>query len=142
MSEFDTRSVTNPLEEDFTHAWNGEPYTIPAGETKSFPEFLAVHLAKHLADKIMIQGGRYEDKINQMTGRHTARSVGKPEKTELMNYLLDAEKQIDVVEGLEQAARKAAGGSTEVKVKKPETKAAKDVKEKVEKQASKAKAKK
>jgi hypothetical protein len=45
--------VFNPLSEDFTWTWDGNPYTIPAKSKKSFPEFLARHLAKHLARKIV-----------------------------------------------------------------------------------------
>ena len=45
--------VYNPLSEDFTWAWDGNPYTIPAKSKKSFPEFLARLFAKHLARKIV-----------------------------------------------------------------------------------------
>jgi hypothetical protein len=45
--------VNNPLKEDFTHPYNGKPLTIPAGEGKQFPLYVAVHLAKHLAEKIV-----------------------------------------------------------------------------------------
>lgn len=49
----DVTEVTNPLDEDFTWSQDGKPYTIPANGKASFPEFLARHLAKHLARKIV-----------------------------------------------------------------------------------------
>lgn len=45
--------ITNPLKEDFTHAFGGKDLTIPAGEGKQFPLYVAVHLSKHLAEKII-----------------------------------------------------------------------------------------
>lgn len=53
MAEFDTTKVTNPTDSDFSVNFNGEQYTIGAGESKSFPEFLAFHIAKHLSDKML-----------------------------------------------------------------------------------------
>ena len=53
MAEFDTTNVYNPLDEDFQVRFNGELYTIGDGETKTFPEFLAFHIAKHLSDKVL-----------------------------------------------------------------------------------------
>lgn len=52
-TSLEATDVYNPLSEDFTWAWDGKPYTIPAKSKKSFPEFLARHLAKHLARKIV-----------------------------------------------------------------------------------------
>lgn len=46
--------VKNPTDQDFTHTWDGKPYTIPAKSKKAFPEFLGYHLAKHLAQAIVI----------------------------------------------------------------------------------------
>lgn len=37
----------NWTKEDFTHAWDGIPYTVKAGETMTFQPYLAFHLAKH-----------------------------------------------------------------------------------------------
>ena len=62
--------ITNPLSEDFTHEWAGKPQTIPAAKVeeqevdgkikkvkiegkKQFPLPVAVHLVKHLAEKII-----------------------------------------------------------------------------------------
>ncbi len=45
--------IKNPLKEDFTHAYAGKDLTIPAEGEKQFPLTVAVHLAKHLAEKII-----------------------------------------------------------------------------------------
>jgi len=39
--------------EDFTFKFDGNPYTVKAGDTRFFPRFLAIHGAKHLIDKIL-----------------------------------------------------------------------------------------
>jgi hypothetical protein len=46
-------AFTNITIEDFTWEWGSKPYSIKAGETKFYPEFLARHLAKHLIDRIL-----------------------------------------------------------------------------------------
>lgn len=53
MAELDTIALTNPTDEDFSVNFNGEGYSVGAGATKPFPEFLAFHIAKHLSDKIL-----------------------------------------------------------------------------------------
>ena len=53
MAELDTLTLKNPTSEDFTHNYNGEPYTIKAGEEKSFAKHVAFHLAKHLSTKMV-----------------------------------------------------------------------------------------
>lgn len=53
MAELDTLQIRNPMKEDFEVRFNGELYTLVAGEEKSFPEFLAFHIAKHLSDKML-----------------------------------------------------------------------------------------
>lgn len=53
LREHDAVFITNPTSEDFTHNFNGEPYTIKAGEVKSFSKFVTFHLAKHLSTKII-----------------------------------------------------------------------------------------
>ena len=45
--------ITNPTSEDFGWRWNGEMYTIEAGETKGFARPVAYHLAKHLSGKMI-----------------------------------------------------------------------------------------
>jgi len=46
-------SITNITDEDFSHPYNGDSFTVKAGETLLFPYDLARHLAKHLARKIL-----------------------------------------------------------------------------------------
>lgn len=50
-------NFTNIDDEDFSHKYAKEEYTIKSGETKVLPRFLAVFLAKHLMDKILLKKG-------------------------------------------------------------------------------------
>lgn len=50
MAELDTLWVHNPLPQDFKWRYNGEMYSVPAENGKSFPQGLAFHMAKHLSD--------------------------------------------------------------------------------------------
>lgn len=66
------KSLYNPLRTDFTWNWAGEnnvpqPYTIPSLGIATFPVRIADHLAKHLAQKIVLDRGvrtNYEDEYN------------------------------------------------------------------------------
>jgi len=51
METYESVPLTNISGSDFTWAWDNKPYTIKAGETKYYPEFLARHLAKHLISR-------------------------------------------------------------------------------------------
>lgn len=51
MSTYQTVVLHNPFDEDFSHTWDKEPYTIKAGQSLHFPKWLAEHLAKHLVDR-------------------------------------------------------------------------------------------
>lgn len=53
MSELDTIAVYNPLDEDFSVRFNGELYKVPSKSEKHFPQFLAMHVAKHLSDVLL-----------------------------------------------------------------------------------------
>ena len=48
-------AVYNPLQEDFTHKFDGVEQTIPSGKHELFPENIARHLAGHLAKRIVGQ---------------------------------------------------------------------------------------
>ena len=50
---FTVVSFTNITDEDFTHRFDGTPYTVKAKETLFFPKFLALHLGKHLVKRIV-----------------------------------------------------------------------------------------
>ena len=62
-NEMEVISLSNPTQNDFTFHWAKEPYTVPAMGSKLFPRFIAEHGAMHLAKRIMIDGGKYQDKI-------------------------------------------------------------------------------
>lgn len=42
----------NPAKADFTHNYDGKPYTLPSRKIVQHPKWLADHLAKHLASKL------------------------------------------------------------------------------------------
>jgi|TARA_R100001530_G_scaffold2201_4_gene3695 hypothetical protein len=48
-------SLTNPEDEDFEHPYGGVPLFVKAKETKVFPLVEGMHLAKHLARKILMR---------------------------------------------------------------------------------------
>jgi len=50
--------MTNITDKDFTHAYGGVPFTVKAGESMNFPYDVGVHLARHLARRILIQGDK------------------------------------------------------------------------------------
>ena len=47
------QTVTNPTTEDFTQRYNGEPYTVKAGETINYAKNVSFHIAYHLSAKIL-----------------------------------------------------------------------------------------
>jgi hypothetical protein len=49
---------TNITDKDFTHPFDGQPFSVKAGEIVLLPFDLADHLATHLARKIMIDGDK------------------------------------------------------------------------------------
>ena len=51
--ELESVEISNPTSEDFTWRYNGSPYTLKAGERKSFAKPVAYHLAKHLSTKMI-----------------------------------------------------------------------------------------
>ena len=53
--ELEAIEITNPTSEDFTWNYNGEPYTIKAGDSKSFAKPVAYHLAKHLSTQMIVR---------------------------------------------------------------------------------------
>ena len=54
LKEHDSVSIKNPTSEDFSWKFNGENYTVGAGEEKSFSKYVAFHLGKHLSTKIIV----------------------------------------------------------------------------------------
>lgn len=60
VSDKSVKSVYNPLSTDFVHKFDGEDQVIPSGDFGQFPENIAVHLARHLAKRIVMQVGEEE----------------------------------------------------------------------------------
>lgn len=52
-----TRIFINWTTEDFTHTWAGTEYTFKAGDKTILEEALAIHFAKHLADRELNNAG-------------------------------------------------------------------------------------
>lgn len=77
VSDKTVKAVYNPLDVDFVHAFDGEDQTIPSGEFATFPENIAVHLARHLAKRIVMQVG-YEEReeiLKTLTGEKEKMTV-------------------------------------------------------------------
>jgi len=55
---------TNISNEDFTHLYHGQPFTIKAAESLLFPFDLGRHLSKHLARKILFSKASIADLKN------------------------------------------------------------------------------
>lgn len=53
FSDLKSKGVFNPLDERFTCKFAGNEVGLDAGEIAIFPEHVANHIAKHLADKIL-----------------------------------------------------------------------------------------
>lgn len=71
MEELDVITLINPTSEDFTVPYNGQPYTLKAGETKSFSKFVGFHIAKHLSTKMI------EDEIPNKVKKTTPVAVAQ-----------------------------------------------------------------
>jgi hypothetical protein len=74
MSEFDSVILNNTTTEDFVHNFNGEPYTLPAESSRAFSKFVAFHLAKHLATKL-VEADISEDEKKKNPSVVTQRTV-------------------------------------------------------------------
>jgi len=61
MSKLETIAITNPTKNDFTHRYDGEPYTIKAGEDRVETKDVAFHLAKHLSNLILAEENPKKD---------------------------------------------------------------------------------
>lgn len=53
MQELEVIDITNPTSKDFSWRYNGELFTIKAGETKGFAKAVGFHLAKHLSSQMI-----------------------------------------------------------------------------------------
>jgi len=124
------RTVTNPLNEPFTFGWDSVPYTIPAKSTVMLVDFLAVHAAKHLADRLLIDSGKYEDEIRG--DKRVYKAVTENQLNLVMDALLDREdEKINLDEILKEPSSNEFEGKGEVNVL-PTVELKKNVSKKVE----------
>ena len=79
MSTYSTILFYNFSDTNFTFTYDKETYTVKAGERESFPEFLALHGAKHLVDRELVRAGKIKQ-LNDVTVRDEmyAKILGKP----------------------------------------------------------------
>src|SRR3954466_15820698 len=87
--------LTNVFDFDFTHAWGGVPYTLPAGKSLLFPYPLADHLATHLARHSLIRKAPTRDD-GEIDGRGKDRPLWSEEaiadiKAKLMSEMYTEE---------------------------------------------------
>lgn len=80
MAELDTIEIINPLAEDFTVRFNGEPYTLKAGAQVHYPRFLALHIARHISDKLL------SDKKEALRKKHGKDNPYVPQASTLFNH--------------------------------------------------------
>jgi len=93
----ETVVITNPLNEDFIHPYKGKPYLIPANSAKPMVGYLARHMAKHLAIRIIVKGGRFKDKMVR-EGVVKGKTVSKTLIASLAGKLIEHESTLQHVE--------------------------------------------
>ena len=67
-------AFTNITEEPFVSYWDGQPMTVPAGQTVELPQYLAVKMTKELTDKIMIGEAKLDALSKGLVGAQTPRT--------------------------------------------------------------------
>ena len=80
MAELDTIEIINPLDEEFVVRYNGEPYKLASKATGFYPTFLAIHIAKHISDKML------SDKKEKLRKKHGKENPFVPQTSTLFNY--------------------------------------------------------
>jgi uncharacterized coiled-coil protein SlyX len=63
MEGFKLKKLFNPTMEDFTFEYNSAPYTVKAGQSEDFVDYIAIHGAKKLADKEAMTSDPDERKV-------------------------------------------------------------------------------
>ena len=58
--------ILNPDTEDFTVKYHKKSYTIEALGTAEFPEHIAEHIKKHLADKLLEKKGARTNPVDDL----------------------------------------------------------------------------
>ena len=74
ISTYNTVVFFNFSDTNFTFSYDKETYTVKAGQRDSFPEFLALHGAKHLVDRELIRSNRVKQ-LNDVTERNKMYAV-------------------------------------------------------------------
>jgi len=79
MGIYNTVVFHNFTDTNFTFVYDKETYMVKAGERESFPEFLALHGAKHLVDRELIRTGKVKQ-LNDTNERDLMyqKILGKP----------------------------------------------------------------
>ena len=100
-------SITNPTSDDFAWRYNGELYTIKAGETTGYAKPVAYHLAKHLSTKMIseeaLKGVSKKDMDNPNAQIHVKVSQLHTYDTHerriaLYEILKDSQKVLEVIQ--------------------------------------------
>ena len=79
MGIYNTIVFYNFTDTNFTFVYDKETYMVKAGDRESFPEFLALHGAKHLVDRELIRNGKVKQ-LNDTNERDLMyqKILGKP----------------------------------------------------------------
>lgn len=54
MQELEVIDISNPTSKDFSWRYNGELFTVKAGEKRGFAKPVGFHLAKHLSTEMVV----------------------------------------------------------------------------------------
>lgn len=106
ISTYNTILFYNFTDTNFTFTYDKETYTVKAGQRESFPEFLALHGAKHLVDRELIRSGKVKQ-LNDVTERNKTYEVIMGKKAK--------EPTEDTVKVEEEFPEKLQPKTTEVK---------------------------
>lgn len=89
-----TVTVTNPMKEDFECMWGKQIIRIPALKTITLALPFAEHAAKHLANKVLLSGGRFNDFLHK--DKVVSRPVSRSFRIELAKSFINMDADISV----------------------------------------------
>ena len=107
-------TLTNISDEDFTHKWDGVPYTIKAGQSILLHDYIAIHLAKHLSMREM--GKRNKEAIIDPSRDEYGNYTNTIFKAEMEKYLSVDTEEEETPEKLEMTILKKNKGGRPKKV--------------------------
>jgi len=111
------RTLTNPLNESFYFKWDSVEYEVPARSTVTLINYLAEHGAKHLAKKILLNAGRYNDVIQN--DKRVAKAISFGEKQFIADAFIDRDEHIvDLDKIVKDAASPSVADNGAVKQKR------------------------